>query len=268
MASGRLDAQPYESADLSIEAVSKTFSTRGASTQALASISLKVRRGSFSAIIGPSGCGKSTLLRIVAGLEQPDSGTVLVRNELPQAFRARGELGIAFQDPALLSWRTVRRNVALPLQVLNRPLNSHRQRIDDLIELVGLSGYADALPGQLSGGMRQRVSIARALVTNPSVLLLDEPFGALDQILRRSMSQELQRIWMASPTTTLMVTHSIDEAAFLADQVVVMNSEPGRIVDNIAIPFPRPRAPELLTSPEFHTVCDRLAAALAPRGTQ
>lgn len=266
MASGRLDDQPHELADLSIEAVSKTFRTRGASTQALSSVSLHVRRGSFVAIIGPSGCGKSTLLRLVAGLEVPDSGTVLVRNQHPQSFRARGELGIAFQDPALLSWRSVRRNVALPLQVLGRPLDSHRQRIDDLIELVGLSGCADALPGQLSGGMRQRVAIARALVTNPSVLLLDEPFGALDQILRRSMNQELQRIWMASPTTTLMVTHSIDEAAFLAEEVVVMNSAPGRIVETIPIPFARPRAPELFTSPQFHAVCDRLAAALAPCG--
>ena len=258
---------PLEPADLTLDNVSKAFRSRGTITQALASVTLRVRRGSFVAIIGPSGCGKSTLLRIAAGLEQADSGTVRVRDETPQIFRARGELGIAFQDPALLSWRSVRRNVALPLQVLRKPLEAHRKRIDDLIQLVGLSGHADSLPGQLSGGMRQRVAIARALVTNPSVLLLDEPFGALDQILRRSMNLELQRIWMASPTTALMVTHSIDEAAFLADQVVVMQAAPGRITNTIPIPFPRPRAPQLFAAPEFHAVCDQLAAALEPRAT-
>ncbi len=261
-------AHAHEPADLSIEGVSKKFRARGRSVQALSSITLKIRRGSFVALIGPSGCGKSTLLRVVAGLETPDEGAVLVRNETPHSFRARGELGIAFQDPALLPWRTVRRNVALPLQVLGRNLGEHRHRIDDLIELVGLTGYADALPAQLSGGMRQRVAIARALVTDPSVLLLDEPFGALDQILRRSMNQELQRIWMARPTTALIVTHSIDEAAFLADEVVVMNSEPGRIVETIPIPFPRPRAPGLFAAPEFHAVCDRLAAALDSGGAR
>jgi len=261
-------AHPHELADLSIEGVSKTFRTRAQPVQALSSVTLKVKRGSFVALIGPSGCGKSTLLRLVAGLEEPDQGVVLLRNETPRAFRARGELGIAFQDPALLPWRTVRRNVALPLQVLGRKVSAHRERIDDLIELVGLTGYADALPGQLSGGMRQRVAIARALVTNPSMLLLDEPFGALDQILRRSMNQELQRIWMASPTTALMVTHSIDEAAFLADQVVVMNAAPGRIVDKISIPFSRPRGAALFAAPEFHAVCDQLAAALDSGGSR
>jgi NitT/TauT family transport system ATP-binding protein len=261
-------AHPHELADLSIEGVSKTFRTGARPVQALSSVTLKVRRGSFVALIGPSGCGKSTLLRLVAGLEEPDQGAVLLRNETPQAFRARGELGIAFQDPALLPWRTVRRNVALPLQVLGEKVSEQQKHIDKLIELVGLTGYADALPGQLSGGMRQRVAIARALVTNPSMLLLDEPFGALDQILRRSMNLELQRIWMASPTTTLMVTHSIDEAVFLADQVVVMHAGPGRIVDVIPIPFSRPRAPALFAAPEFHDICDRLAAALDPSATR
>lgn len=259
-------SEPHELADLSIESVSKTFRTRGEPVQALSCVTLKVRRGSFVALIGPSGCGKSTLLRLVAGLEEPDHGVVRLRNETPHVFRARGELGIAFQDPALLPWRTVRRNVALPFQVLGKKARAYQQRIDDLIELVGLTGCADSLPSQLSGGMRQRVAIARALVTNPSMLLLDEPFGALDQILRRAMNQELQRIWMASPTTALMVTHSIDEAAFLADLVVVMHAAPGRIVDTIVIPFPRPRGPAMFAAPEFHTICDRLAAALEPSG--
>jgi NitT/TauT family transport system ATP-binding protein len=249
-------------AELKIENVSKTFSASGKTVRALAGVTLEVARGAFVALIGPSGCGKSTLLRVAAGLEEPDEGAVRVRGEIPQAFRARGELGIAFQDPALLPWRSVRRNVELPFQVLGSSVSQQRKRIDELIELVGLSAYADALPAQLSGGMRQRAAIARALATNPSLLLLDEPFGALDQILRRTMNEELQRIWMARPTTALMVTHSIDEAAFLADEVVVMQTAPGRVVEKLAIPFPRPRAPGLFAAPEFHAICDRLAAAL------
>jgi NitT/TauT family transport system ATP-binding protein len=251
--------------DLSVEGASKTFVTGGRTVRALSDTTLKVARGTFVAVIGPSGCGKSTLLRLVAGLDEPDHGVIFLRNEAPRDFRARGELGIAFQDPALLPWRTVRKNIALPLQVLGLSVRAHRERIDELIELVGLTGYADALPGQLSGGMRQRVAIARSLVTDPSILLLDEPFGALDQILRRTMNRELQRIWMANRTTTLMVTHSIEESVFLADQIVVMHSSPGRIVEIIPIPLARPRSPALFGAGIFHELCDRLAAALEPR---
>ena len=249
-------------ADLVIDHVTKTFAGPKGPVVALSPLSLNVRRGSFVAVIGPSGCGKSTLLRIIAGLESPGDGAVLIRGKHPENFRAQGELGIAFQDPALLPWRSVRRNVALPLQVLGRRVADYKERIADLIKLVGLAGYEDALPGQLSGGMRQRVAIARALVTSPTVLLLDEPFGALDQILRRSMNAELQRIWMVHQTTALMVTHSIDEAIFLADDVVVMRAAPGRIADIVPIPFPRPRTLALFASPEFHYLCDRLAALL------
>jgi NitT/TauT family transport system ATP-binding protein len=248
--------------DLSVDGVSKSFAGAAGTIQALAPVTLKIARGAFVAVIGPSGCGKSTLLRIIAGLETSDQGTVLVRGQEPKIFRASGELGIVLQDPARLSWRSVRRNIALPLQVLGQSVRAQEKRIAELIELVGLSGYAKALPGQLSGGMRQRVAIARALVTEPSILLLDEPFGALDQILRRGMNLELQRIWMARQTTAVMVTHSIDEAAFLADQVVVMHSSPGRIADIIEVPFSRPRSHDLFAMPEFHKICDRLAATL------
>jgi NitT/TauT family transport system ATP-binding protein len=251
-----------EPIDVNIDHVSKTFEGARGPVTALSEVKLRLARGSFVAVIGPSGCGKSTLLRVVAGLEQPDLGGVFIRDQTPEAFRAHGELGIVFQDPALLPWRNVGRNVALPLQVLGRPVHKYEERIRELIELVGLSGYDRALPGQLSGGMRQRVAIARALVTSPSVLLLDEPFGALDQILRRTMNLELQRIWTAHRITTLLVTHGIDEAVFLADEVVVMHAHPGRIVEIVPIPFPRPRSPALLTSPKFHEICDRLAAAL------
>jgi NitT/TauT family transport system ATP-binding protein len=251
-----------EPIDVNVDHISKTFSGSQGPVVALSEVKLTLARGSFVAVIGPSGCGKSTLLRVVAGLEQPDGGGVFIRNETPYEFRARGELGIVFQDPALLPWRSVHRNIALPLQVLGWPKRKYEDRIRELIELIGLNGYDRSLPGQLSGGMRQRVAIARALVTNPSVLLLDEPFGALDQILRRTMNLELQRIWMAHRITTLLVTHGIDEAVFLADEVVVMHANPGRIAEIVPIPFPRPRAPALMSSPAFHEICDRLAAAL------
>jgi NitT/TauT family transport system ATP-binding protein len=255
-----------QATDIAIDHVTKAFAGAQGKVVALENVALEVARGGFVAIIGPSGCGKSTLLRLVAGLERPDAGAAFIRGEYPEQFRRRGELGIAFQDPALMPWRSVTNNIALPLQVLGRSVRKHRDEISALIELVGLSGYADALPGQLSGGMRQRVAIARALVTQPSVLLLDEPFGALDQILRRTMNLELQRIWMQRQATTLLVTHAIDEAVFLADQVVVMHSRPGRIADVVSIPLPRPRDPALFASSEFHAICDRLAANLYGRG--
>jgi NitT/TauT family transport system ATP-binding protein len=248
--------------DLIIDHVSKTFPGPKGPVVALSPVSMKLDRGSFTAVVGPSGCGKSTLLRIIGGLEEPDDGAVLIRGKHPHHFRADGELGIAFQDPALLPWRTVRANVAFPLQILGRRLADYAERIDALIKLVGLAGYEDAQPRQLSGGMRQRVAIARALVTEPTVLLLDEPFGALDQILRRSMNVELQRIWMSRSPTTLLVTHGIDEAVLLADEVVVMRTAPGRIAEIVPVPFPRPRLPELMATQPFHEICDYLAATL------
>jgi NitT/TauT family transport system ATP-binding protein len=255
------------SVDLIVDRAGKTFGTARGPVRALEPIDLKVPRGAFVALIGPSGCGKSTLLRMVAGLEQPDDGgAILVRGKHPEQFRKEGELGIAFQDAALLPWRSVTDNIAFPLQILGRPVKPEAARIQSLVELVGLKGYEAARPGQLSGGMRQRVAIARALVTDPSVLLLDEPFGALDQILRRQMNVELQRIWAARQTTTLLVTHGIDEAVFLADTVVVMQAQPGRIAEIIDVPFARPRLPSLFSAPEFHALCDRLTVSLHGEG--
>jgi NitT/TauT family transport system ATP-binding protein len=248
--------------DLIIDHVSKTFPGPKGPVVALSPVSMKLNRGSFTAVVGPSGCGKSTLLRIIGGLDEPDEGAVLIRGKHPHHFRADGELGIAFQDPALLPWRTIRANVAFPLQILGRRLSDYAERVDALIKLVGLAGYEDAQPRQLSGGMRQRVAIARALVTEPTVLLLDEPFGALDQILRRTMNGELQRIWMSRSPTTLLVTHGIDEAVLLADEVVVMRTAPGRIAEIVPVPFPRPRLPELMATQPFHEICDYLAATL------
>lgn len=248
--------------DINIANVSKSFYRSKEKTVALSGVSLNAKRGSFVTLIGPSGCGKSTLLRVLAGLEQADEGDVKIRGETPKAFRAGGELGIAFQDSALLPWRNVKRNIGLPLQILGRKLGDYEERIQELIDLVGLNGYERALPYQLSGGMRQRVAIGRALVSSPSVLLLDEPFGALDQILRRSMNIELQRIWMTQRITTLLVTHGIDEAVFLADEVVVMHADPGRISGIVPVTFPRPRTPDLFASNQFHELCDRLASLL------
>src|ERR1700728_4448085 len=227
--------------DISVTGVTRTFAVDAKSSLALHEVSLQCEAGSFTALIGPSGCGKSTLLRIIAGLERPDAGTALIGGQTPAQKCRTGALGVAFQDSALLPWRTVRQNIALPLQILKRFTPEGHDKIDRLIELVGLKGFENARPAQLSGGMRQRVAIARTLVTDPSVLLMDEPFGALDQILRRSMNIELQRIWMEKRATTLLVTHGIDEALFLADRVVVMHRTPGRIAKIVDIPFARPR---------------------------
>jgi NitT/TauT family transport system ATP-binding protein len=259
-----MDAAPVKHLvdDIDLAHVTRTFEMRGQQIQAMRDVSLYCAAGSFTALIGPSGCGKSTLLRIIAGLERPDEGTVLIGGATPKEKCRTGALGVAFQDPALLPWRTVRQNIGLPLQVLKRRAADARDRIDRLIGLVGLEGFEDAHPGQLSGGMRQRVALARTLVTDPSVLLMDEPFGALDQILRRSMNIELQRIWMDGRATTLLVTHGIDEAIFLADRVVVMRRNPGRIARSFEIRFQRPRLPELFTSAEFHELQDEVAAHL------
>ena len=224
--------------------------------------------GSFLALIGPSGCGKSTLLRLLAGLDAPDSGTISVDDVDPITLREQGSIGMAFQDPALLPWRSVRKNIALPLQVLKKNIDDYQARIQALIELVGLSGFEDAIPGQLSGGMRQRVSIARALVTEPNILLLDEPFGALDEILRRQMNLELQQIWMKQRPTTVLVTHAIDEAIALADSVAVFSSRPGQIVEVVKIDLPRPRTPEMFRSSEFHTIADHLSELLFTHGSK
>ena len=247
---------------ISLRDVCKTYRGRGAEVVALRGLTLDCPPGSFTALIGPSGCGKSTALRIALGLEAHDSGEVRIAGRAPAAATASGITGVAFQDAALLPWRTVERNIALPLEVLGRDPARHAAEIQGLIELVGLEGYEKALPGQLSGGMRQRVSIARALITSPEVLFMDEPFGALDQIRRRQMNVELQRIWQERRSTALLVTHGIDEAVFLADVVVVMRADPGRVAEVVEVPFPRPRDDGLYSAPEFHALADRIARAL------
>lgn len=225
----------------------------------LAGVSLTVPAGAFAALVGMSGVGKSTLLRVIAGLLPPSSGRVTLQGATP--YESAAPIGIVFQRDNLMPWRTVFDNVALPLE-LSGQTNGAAERVNDVLGLVGLVGYSASYPAQLSGGMAQRVAIARALIHRPALLLLDEPFGALDALTRERMAQELLRIWQAMPVTVLMVTHSISEAVLLADEVLVMNGRPATITDRIDIALPRPRPPDILSSPVFQAYTAAVRAAI------
>jgi NitT/TauT family transport system ATP-binding protein len=248
---------------VSLTGVSKRFQLPGRELVALHDISLEMSDGEFVSVIGPSGCGKSTLLRLVAGLIEPSAGTITIAGEPPDQARARRELGFVFQEPTLLPWRTTLENVTLLLEVARRGSAAERRRRGlELLELVGLGDFADARPAKLSGGMQRRVGIARALALDPRILLLDEPFGALDEITRQRMNMELLNIWTQRATTALLVTHNVGEAVFLSDRVLVMATGPGRMAAEVRVDLPRPRHLDLLEDQEFFALSARLTRLL------
>ncbi len=250
-----------EEGRIAARGLDKRFSS---GVEALRGVDLDIGRGRFASIVGPSGCGKSTLLRLVAGLDEPTAGGLTVNGEAPRrALGGQPDLGFVFQDPTLLPWRSVARNVGLPLELRRTP---DPARVRKLLELVGLTEFADAFPAQLSGGMRMRASIARALATRPRLLLLDEPFAALDEITRQRLNEELLRLWLEDRWTGLFVTHNVHEALFLGQQVLVMSARPGRILADMDVPFPYPRDPALRTTPEFIRMAGEISGRLAEAG--
>lgn len=227
-----------------LERVSKTYETRNRPpVEALSDVTFDFGRGEFVALVGPSGCGKSSLLRLISGLESATGGTISLFGE--QVTSVVDNVGIAFQRPVLMKWRSVFDNVKLPLELMKADAAFIKDRVDSLLRLAGLEEFGNRFPGELSGGMQQRASICRALVHDPEILLLDEPFGALDELTRTKMNVDLARIWEETHKTTLLITHSISEAVFLADTVHVMSPRPGKIDRSVTIDFSRPRSPEI-----------------------
>src|SRR5579863_3031650 len=241
---------------VSLTGVQKTYFTRQAPVQAVASASVTVARGEFVSLLGPSGCGKSTLLMMIAGLEQPTGGSIVLGGS--EIKQPRRNIGIIFQDATLLPWKSVLENVLFPVRILKLPIEPYRRRAKKLLAMVGLSEFENKKPSQLSGGMRQRVAICRALIHDPDILLMDEPFSALDAITRDQMNVALSEILETYKKTVVFVTHSIREAAFLSDRVVVMGGRPSTIVLDMKMPFGRPRRFEIEETPEFVRVCRQL----------
>jgi NitT/TauT family transport system ATP-binding protein len=247
---------------IEVQRVSKVFDGAGGPMVAIEDISLSVGAREFVSLIGPSGCGKSTLLRLIGDLVTPTRGTITVGGKTPRRARLDRDYGIVFQTPVLYEWRTVLRNVRLPLEVMAVPPEEGDRRAEAMLALVGLTPFRDYYPWQLSGGMQQRVAIARALVFRPSILLMDEPFGALDELTRERLNSELLSTWSKTESTVLFVTHSIQEAVFLSTRVLVMSPRPGRIAGEITVDLPRPRAAETRTHPRFFALVTQVRQLL------
>jgi NitT/TauT family transport system ATP-binding protein len=242
--------------------ISLTFETADGRVDALANVSLQVAEGEFVSFIGPSGCGKTTMLRVVADLQQPSSGTLQVNGMSAENARLARSYGYVFQAPALFPWRTIEKNLKLPLEIMGFSDTEQRQRVERYLALVNLTGFERKFPWQLSGGMQQRVSIARALSFDPALLLMDEPFGALDEIVRDHLNEQLLQLWRTTGKTVLFVTHSIPEAVFLSSRIVVMSPRPGRIIDVIDTDFPSERSLEIRETPEFLKIAQRVRTGL------
>ena len=247
---------------IEIGKLSLTFQTRDSPVYALSEVDLRVDRGDFVSLIGPSGCGKTTLLRVIANLEQPTEGRIAVDGVSPEEARMRRIYGYVFQAPVLYPWRTVQRNITMPLEIMGVSRDERQERARHYLELVNLTGFERKFPWQLSGGMQQRVSIARALSFEPDLLLMDEPFGALDEITRDHLNEQLLRLWESTRKTVVFVTHSIPEAVFLSTRIVVMSPRPGRIVDVIDCDLPRHRTLDIRETPEFLKIALRVRQGL------
>jgi NitT/TauT family transport system ATP-binding protein len=239
-----------------VRAVGKTYRTKRAEVKALEDLTFNVRENEFVTVVGPSGCGKSTILKIVAGLIPPSMGEVQVFGR--KVSEPRSDVGMVFQAPMLLKWRSVLDNVLLPVEILRLDRTEYMSKAKELLRLAGIEDFALMRPRELSGGMQQRVAICRALVYDPTLLLMDEPFGSLDALSRDMMNVELMRIWSEQKKTTVLITHSIQEAVFLADRVLVMSGRPGKIVAEVAVDLPRPRHPRVRGTPGFVEYSNRI----------
>ncbi len=247
---------------IAIRDLSLIFQTADGAVEALSHVDLDIGPGAFVSLIGPSGCGKTTLLRVIADLEQPTSGSILVNGLTPDEARKTRCYGYVFQAPALYPWRTIERNVGLPLEVMGLPAAERAERVKKNLALVNLTGFERRFPWQLSGGMQQRASIARALSLDPALLLMDEPFGALDEIVRDHLNEQLLKLWAKTGKTAVFVTHSIPEAVFLSTRIVVMSPRPGKIIDIIESDLPPERTLDIRETPEFLKIAHRVREGL------
>ena len=239
-----------------------TFQTNDGPVHALSNMDLEIAQGDFVSFIGPSGCGKTTFLRVIADLEQPTGGTISVNGMTPEEARLNRAYGYVFQAAGLYPWRTIEKNIRLPLEIMGTPAEERQARVAKVLDLVGLSGFAKKFPWQLSGGMQQRASIARALAFDADLLLMDEPFGALDEIVRDHLNEQLLELWARTQKTVCFVTHSIPEAVYLSTRIVVMSPRPGRIIDVIESTLPPERPLEIRDSPEFLEIAARVRKGL------